>query len=165
MPGVGVAGQGQRRFQGVLGAQADLVARRVGLFEGVHALVVPVEQHLLAMVFKVGHVDADFLALADPVQAADALLEQIRVQRQVQQHQVVGELEVTALGADLGTDQRLGAVLAVGEVGRRPVPLDQVHAFVEHRHAHAQFVAAVGVQVDGGVAARADHQHFRRDVP
>ncbi|MNZ40271.1 hypothetical protein D3C78_577840 [compost metagenome] len=100
------------------------------------------------------------MLLADPVEAADALLEQVRVGRQVEQHQVVGELEVAAFGADFRTDQHLGAEFLVGEVRRGAVALKDAHAFVEHgggdAGAHAQGV----FQVQGGFRVGADHQHL-----
>src|SRR5690606_39864848 len=58
-------------------------------------------------------------------------LQQVRVLRQVKQHQVMGELEVAALAANLGTDQRLGALLGVGKVGGSPVPLQQAQVLME----------------------------------
>ena len=75
--------------------------------------------------------DADGLGLADAVQAPDALLQQVRVQGQVEQHQVVGELEVAALAADLRADQGLGALLGIGEEGGGPVALHDLHLLVE----------------------------------
>src|SRR6185437_14278506 len=44
--------------------------------------------------------DADVAALADAVEAADALLEQVGIERQVPQDDVVGELEIAAFRAD-----------------------------------------------------------------
>jgi len=41
--------------------------------------------------------DLDVFGLADTVQPADTLFQQVRVQRQVKQYQMVGKLEVTAL--------------------------------------------------------------------
>ena len=100
------------------------------------------------------------MLLADTVETADALLEQIRVGRQVEQHQVMGELEVAAFAADFRADQYLGAELFVGEVGGGAVALKDVHAFVEHRGrdagAHAQGV----FQVEGGFGVGTDHQHL-----
>ncbi len=63
------------------------------------------------------------LALADPVEAADALFQQVGIEGQVEQDQVVGELEVAPLAADLGTHQGLGTPGLVGEVGGRAVAL------------------------------------------
>ena len=150
----------QQRFQGIAATQVDVVAGRVGVLEGIHAFVVPAEQHFLSVGLKVGHMDLDVFSLADAVQPADALFQQVRIQRQVQQHQMVGKLEVPAFGADLGTDQRLGTIHIIGEEGGSPVPLDQVHVLMEHGHVHAQLVVAVGMQIGGGMAVGTDHQHL-----
>ncbi len=52
--------------------------------------------------------DLDIVRLADTVETTDTLLQQIRVKRQVEHHQVAGELEVASFGADLGAQQRPG---------------------------------------------------------
>jgi hypothetical protein len=49
--------------------------------------------------------------LPDPIEPPDALLEQVRIQRQVEQHQMMGELEVAPLAADLRAEQDLGPVI------------------------------------------------------
>ena len=51
--------------------------------------------------------DLDIVRLADTVETTDTLLQQIRVKRQVEHHQVAGELEVASFGADLGAQQHL----------------------------------------------------------
>ena len=51
-------------------------------------------------VCSVRHHDLDIVHLADTVQTADTLLQQIRVERQIEHHQLTGELEVAAFGAD-----------------------------------------------------------------
>ena len=70
------------------------------------------------------------LGLADAVEAADALLEQLGVAREVEEDEVVGELEVAALAADLGADEEAGAV-GFGEPGGVAVALEEGEAFVE----------------------------------
>lgn len=44
---------------------------------------------------RVGHVDFDGILLTDTIQSADTLFQQIRVERQIEQHQMAGKLEVT----------------------------------------------------------------------
>ena len=68
--------------------------------------------------------------LADAVEAADALFEQIRVERQIPEDEVAGELEVAALRADLGAQQQ-ARTIGFGEPGGIAVALHEVHAFVE----------------------------------
>ncbi|MNF69373.1 hypothetical protein D3C84_512530 [compost metagenome] len=145
-------------------ARAELVlqgvAGRAGVEECVQRFVVPLEQALLRAGFQVRYVQLDDVLLADPVQTTDALFQQVRVGRQVEQHQVMGELEVATFTADFRADQHLRAKLFVGEVGGGAVTLEDVHALVEHRGrdagAHAQGV----FQVHGGFGVGADHQHF-----
>ena len=68
--------------------------------------------------------NADGISLADAVEATDALLQQIGVHRQIKQHEVMCELEVTALAADLGTYQYLAAGFKISKKCRRPVAFD-----------------------------------------
>lgn len=98
--------------------------------------------------------------LADTVQTADTLLQQIRVERQIEHHQLTGELEVAAFGADLGTQQHLRAFLFGGEVGSGAVALDDRQPFVEHRGADRFTLAQHLLQLQRGVGLGADHQHF-----
>ena len=145
-------------------ARAELllqgVAGRTGIEEGVQGGVVPLEQALLGAAFQIGHMQFDGVALADAVEAADALFEQVRVGWQVEQHQMMGELEVAAFGADFRADQHLGAEFLVGEVGRGTVALEDAHAFVEHRGRGAGAHAQGLFQVEGGFGVGADHQHL-----
>ena len=151
-------------FQQRQQAWAELVLQGVaggaGGEEGIQRLVVPLEQALLRAVLQVRHVQLDAVFLADAVETADALFEQIRVGRQVEQHQMMSELEVAAFGADFRADQHLGAEFFIGEVGRGTVALEDAHAFMEHRSrdagAHAQGV----FQIQRGFGVGADHQHL-----
>ena len=102
----------------------------------------------------------DIVHLADTVQTADTLLQQIRVERQIEHHQLTGELEVAAFGADLGTQQHLRAFLFGGEVGSGAVALDDRQPFVEHRGADRFTLAQHLLQLQRGVGLGADHQHF-----
>ena len=120
--------------------------------------MVPLEQALLRAVLQVRDVQLDRVFLADPVETADALLEQVGVRRQVEHHQVVGELEVAALTADLGADQHLGAEFLIGEIGGGTVALEDAHAFMEHRGRDAGTHAQGVFQVHGGLGVGADHQ-------
>ncbi len=83
-----------------------------------------------------GHVDRDVVFLADAVEPADALLEQIRIQRQVPQDQAMGELEVATFRADLRAQQQARAV-RLGEERGVAVALHDAQAFVETRDADA----------------------------
>ena len=157
VPGLVLAAVEQRQQ-----ARAELVLQGVaggaGIEEGVQRLVIPLEQALLGAVLQVRYVQLDGVSLADPVEAADALLEQVRVGRQVEQHQMVGELEVAAFAADFRADQHLGAELFVGEVGGGAVALENAHAFVEHRGGDARTQAQGVFQVEGRLGVGTDDQ-------
>ena len=75
-------------------------AGRAGVGKGVQALVVPVEQGFLAGIQQVGHMNFDGFALTDTIKAANALFQQVRVLRQIEQNQVVGKLEVAPFTAN-----------------------------------------------------------------
>ena len=153
-----------RRFKQRQQARAELmlqgVTGRAGVEERVQCFVVPLEQALLRAGLKVRHMQFDHVLLADPVQTADPLLQQVRVGRQVEQHQVMGKLEVTTFTADFGTDQYLGAELFVCEVGSSTVALQNVHAFVKDRRwntgTHAQGV----FQIHRSFRVGANHQNL-----
>ena len=70
--------------------------------------------------------------LPNAVEATDALLEQTRIGRQIEQYEVVRKLKVTTLRTDLGTDEETGPVF-LREPGCVLVALQQAEFFVEHR--------------------------------
>src|SRR5581483_204670 len=75
-------------------------------------------------------VDRDVVPLADPIEPADALLEKLGVERQVVEHEVVDELEVPALAADLRAQEDARAVL-LREVGGVAISLHERESLVE----------------------------------
>ena len=58
-----------------------LVANGAGGGERVQALIEPAKQGFLSGARQIGRVDVNVSALADPVQTADALFQQIRMER------------------------------------------------------------------------------------
>ena len=100
------------------------------------------------------------MLLANAVQSPDALLQQIGVQRQVEQHQVATELEVAAFTADLGAHQNLGAAFGAGKIGGGAVAVDQVHVAMEHAAADAGIDPQILLQTDGRDILRADQQNL-----
>jgi hypothetical protein len=52
----------------------------------------------------------DLLALADAIEPADPLLEETWIEREIEQHEVMRELEVPPLAADLGAHEQPRAV-------------------------------------------------------
>ena len=72
----------------------------------------------------------DVLGLPDAVQPPDALFQKFGMKGQIEQHQMMGELEIASLAADFRTDQQAGAAF-FGEPGGVAVPLHQGQAFVE----------------------------------
>lgn len=106
--------------------------------------------------------DLDIVRLADTVETTDTLLQQIRVKRQVEHHQVAGELEVASFGADLGAQQHLGAGVFFSKPRRGAVAFDNRHPFMEHRGADAFALAQHLLQLQGGGGLSADYQHLLR---
>jgi hypothetical protein len=70
------------------------------LAEGIDALVIPARQDVLRTVGHRQNMDVDVVLLTDPVEPADPLFQQIRIQWQIPQDQPMGKLEVAPLGAD-----------------------------------------------------------------
>ncbi len=75
---------GQQGKQLVTHRLEDHAPGRAGLLEGVEAEVIPVLQRLLGRLLQIGDMDLDDVALADTIQTTDALLQQIRIEWQVE---------------------------------------------------------------------------------
>src|SRR5690606_15075854 len=73
---------------------------------------------------RVEAVDGDVMGLADAVQTPDALLHRRGAPREVVVDQVVRELKVATLSADLGADEEARA-FRIAEAGDLTVPLEE----------------------------------------
>jgi hypothetical protein len=103
----------------------------MGIFlKGVERLVIPVGEHMGARAFLERDMDMDGRGLADAVEAADALFQQLGVIGQVEQDEVVGELKIPALAADFGANEQAGSIL-FGKVGGIAVALEEGKTLVE----------------------------------
>ena len=109
--GVGVLRIRERRHQVLAQPRVDGRCGRTDSREGMQPLGIPTEQHLARTAGEIGDMDLHPPRLPDPIETPDALLEQVGIQRQIEQHQMMGELEVAPLAADLRAEQDLGAVL------------------------------------------------------
>ena len=106
------------------------VATLERVLDAVETVVVPVDEQLRPAVREEGEMDADGFGLADAVEAADPLFEQFGIERQVEEHEVVGKLEVAALAADFGAEQDARA-FRLGKPGGIAVALQQGELLVE----------------------------------
>ena len=97
--------------------------------------------------------------LPDAVEPPDALLQQFWIERQVEQHEVMRELEVPSLAADLRTDEEPRAV-RLRKPRRLAVALHQGQPFVECRHLHVQALAQGSVNRLDLAPRAADEQHL-----
>ena len=104
--------------------------------ERIESIAIPLHQHVLRGAGEGGGPDGDVVLLADAIETADALFEQIRIERQIPQDHVVRELEIAAFRADFRAQQQARAV-AFGEEGGVAVALHERHRFVEARDLHA----------------------------
>ena len=73
----------------------------------------------------------DIVHLTDPVQASNALLNQVRLRGQVKHHQMAGELKISTFTSDLRADHDLSSLVSFREITGGPVSGHQVHTFVE----------------------------------
>src|SRR5882724_4296678 len=80
------------------------------LLESIQAFLVPTRQHLLRAAIDERHVHLDLRGLSDPVKTSDPLLQQLRRERKIKQHEVVRKLEVPAFAANFRTDQNAGSM-------------------------------------------------------
>ena len=158
---------GRRVFLTVQGAMAELGVESFQEFatprqvfrERIQPFLIPARQDFLVTAEDEGHVDLNISALADAVEPPYALLQKGGIQGQVEQDQVVGELEVAAFAADLGTDQQACSAF-IREPRCAAVPLDQRQPFVKHRQLHRDALLQRrrdGLSLALGVA---DQEHF-----
>ena len=101
-----------------------------GLGEGLEAVAVPAEEDFFGGAGGEGDVEVDGAGLADAVEAADALFEEVGVGGEVEEDEVLGELEIAAFAADFGAEEEAGAGF-LGEPGGLAVALEEGEAFVE----------------------------------
>ncbi len=104
------------------------------------------------------------MCLANTIQTADTLLQQIRVEGEIKHHQTAGELEVAPFGADFGAEQHLCAAVLFGEPRRRTVTFNNGHAFMEHCRADTFPLAQNLLKLERSGRFGADHQHLLRAV-
>ena len=94
--------------------------------------MVPASEHFLSRARDVGNIDKHFAVLADAIHASDALLDQIRVQWQVEHHEVARVLEVASLAADLRAHQHARPV-GLDEPCSVAIALHELNVLVEER--------------------------------
>ncbi|MNC05641.1 hypothetical protein D3C75_531310 [compost metagenome] len=93
-----IAGVGGQQLEQLVTHRFEYRAgSRAGLLERVQAVVIPELQGALGSPFQIGNVDLDGILLTDTIQSADTLFQQVRVERQIEQHQMAGKLEVATL--------------------------------------------------------------------
>src|SRR4051812_26544776 len=102
------------------------------LFECIHSLVIPAGEQFLRRTLHKRDVNGDVLRLADPVQPANALFQQLRIERQIKQNQMMRELEIASFAADFGADQDLRATI-LRKPGGVPVALNERKFFMKNR--------------------------------
>ena len=104
----------------------------------------------------------DGLRLANPVETADALLQKVGVEWQVEQNQVVRELEVAALAADFRADQDLAAGFHISKVGSCTVALDQACILVKDRSVNTGAALQGGSKLQCRCCVGGNYQHLLR---
>ena len=161
---IGVFRLSQEADQIVVYRVIDSTSGWASVFERIQTFVVPAHQHGLRCFFQERHVDLNIMRLTDTVQTTNTLFQQVRVERQVEHHQVAGELEVTPLGADFRTQHHLGTAIFFAKPGCRAVTFNDRHSFMEHGGADPFTLAQDLLQLQRGGRFRADNQHFLRAV-
>src|SRR5690349_21657811 len=99
--------------------------------------MVPTGQYFVGTALDVRDVHLDFGALPDAIETPEPLLEQFRVERQIKQHEMMGELKITPFASDFGTDQQ-SCTVVLREPRRVAVAFDQGKAFVKDGHFEGQ---------------------------
>ena len=73
--------------------------------------------------WNVGNMNMDGIGLANSVESADPLLDELGVFREIPEDEVMRKLEVTPFATDLGTEEYAGP-FGIGKVGGLAVALD-----------------------------------------
>ena len=71
----------QRGDERVFHLRKDGLTGRTSFFKRIQSCVIPMKHHRQCAVFQIGHVYLDGFRLADAIQPADALFQQIGIQR------------------------------------------------------------------------------------
>ena len=99
-------------------------------------------------------------ALADPIQSADALFQQIRMEREIEAYEVLCKLKIAALTANFRADQRLRTTAFLGKVRGSAISLDQAQILVEGCAANTGFEMQKVLQRHRCFLVGTNHQHF-----
>ena len=90
-----------------------------------YSVIIKLYPYFFGATWYVGEMNMDGTGLADPVEPANALLEELGVFREVPKDEVMGKLEVAPFASDLGTEEHAGT-FGVSKVGGLAVALDEV---------------------------------------
>ena len=88
-----------------------------------YPVIIKLDPYFFGATRYVGEMNMDGTGLADPVEPANALLEELGVFGEVPKDEVVGKLEVAPFGPNLGTEEYAGT-FDIGKVGGLTVALD-----------------------------------------
>src|SRR6476646_4947912 len=72
----------------------DLATALKVCFEGIQSFMEPAGEHFLSASEDEWHVDLNLRRLADAIETADALFEKFRIERKVEQNEMMGKLEI-----------------------------------------------------------------------
>ena len=108
--------------------------------------------------------DLNIVRLADTVQTANTLFQQVRVKRQIEHDQLACELEVTAFGTNLGTQQNLSTGIFFGKPCGCTVTFDDGHTFMEHGGTNAFTLTQNLLKLQCCRRFGTNHQHLLRAV-
>ena len=107
-------------------------------FECVEALIVPAGVDLFLSTGQIRNVDGDGGSLSNPVKPSDPLFEKFRIGGQVEEHQIVGKLEVAPFAADLRADEQ-ASPFGFCKEGGVAVTLGEGETLVKEAAAHVDF--------------------------
>jgi len=138
------------------GVVVAAVERRL---EGVQAEMIPLGDGGIGSAGKIGDVNLNRIRLANTVEAADALLDEARVEREIPENEVVGELEVAPFAADFGTEEDLRAG-GFCEPGGLAVALHEREALVEEADVEVELFFDGGFEGEDLALGAADEKDF-----
>ena len=133
--------------------------RAYGLETG-ETIAIPAQQYLSRGPLQIGDMQLDGRTLPNSVEAADTLFQQVGFERQIEQHQVMGKLEIASFTAYLRADQHLRTLFGISKESRGAVACNDLHVLVKQRRMHRVAIEQVVAQRDRSGRMGADHQHL-----
>src|SRR4051812_1208817 len=104
-------------------------ALQVG-FESIQSFMEPAREHFLSTAEDEWNVDLNLCRLPDAIETADTLFKKFRIERKIEENEMMRKLKIPAFTANLRTNQNAGATL-IRKPGGIAIALNKRQSLVE----------------------------------